>query len=174
MKAALFLAICFLVILTSFATDKSHFDPAGLVGEWKGVGEVVLPMTSYTMEIDGKASFRWDSAGEFLRTELTGSKVFFTYSDTGHLYYDPATDSLMWEIWNNLGRHLIYRGSVSEGVIRGSARRRSLLYNLTARLVPADFPDSIFFKLTVVDDEGESADRGNFTLWRAKPRSDNE
>ena len=74
-----------LLIAAGFSEEDGKLDLKELEGDWEGVGEFLMPVTSVSMSLAGKARFEYDSTAGHLRTALTGEKYFFTYADSGHL-----------------------------------------------------------------------------------------
>jgi len=153
-----------LAACTVSAGDKS-LDIKTLDGNWKGVGQFLVPVTNFNVDINGKASFQWIPEGNYLRTSLTGDKLFFTYSDSGHLVHNPATDSISWEVWDNTGKHAKYLGKAEGNEVHGARMYGKDLYEVMIKLVT---PDSIDFKLKVTQPDGDSFNKATFNLWRVK------
>ena len=147
------------------ASDTVDFKLADLEGDWEGVGTFVVPMTGMEMDIEGQAKFEYVHDKNYLRTELVGEKFLFTYSDSGHLAMDQRSDSLTWEVWDNLGRHAFYRGKKEGGRISGERMYKGDLYSVEIKLVTMD---SLAFRLSTTDEDGDSADKATFNLWRVK------
>ncbi|MDF1545905.1 MAG: hypothetical protein P1R58_12495 [bacterium] len=146
------------------AGDKVDFELADLEGDWEGVGSFVVPMTGMEMEIEGKANFKYLRDEKYLRTSLTGEKFLFTYSDSGHMVLHEQTDSLTWEVWDNLGRHSLYRGAKQGNQLLGQRMRKGKLYSAEINLITMD---SISFRLSTTDD-GQRVDKAKVELWRVK------
>lgn len=98
----LLLVVTAMAVMADEQADK--FDADRLIGRWRGEGSFLMPMTGIDISVDGEADFTPDTAHGCLRTAMTGSTFMFSYSDSGHLTIDPATDSLRWEIWDGFGR----------------------------------------------------------------------
>ena len=150
--------------LPAAAKDKS-LDIRSLEGEWEGVGQFLVPVTNFSVDIDGHASFKWIPDGGYLRTSLTGDKLFFTYSDSGHLIHNKVTDSVSWEVWDNTGRHARYFGEATGNTVRGNRIYNKDRYEVLIKMVTID---SIDFKLQVTEPDGDSFDKATFSLWRMK------
>ena len=159
------LALTLMSATISFSGGKQKFDLKALEGDWEGSGEFLVPITHTNMSVEGTARFDYDSAAGHLRTSLTGEKFLFTYSDSGHLVMDSKTDSISWEVWDNFGKHAKYYGTVDGNKITGDRYKKKSLYNVMIELVTAD---SIDFKLTVTESDGDKYTRAAFNLWRVK------
>ena len=162
------LTVLILSLLTAaigFSGGNEKFDLKALEGDWEGRGEFLMPVTHVNVGLEGAARFDYDSTGGYLRTSMTGEKFFFTYSDSGHLVMDNKTDSISWEVWDNFGKHTKYFGTVDGNKVTGDRYKKKHFYNVTIELVTAD---SIDFKLTVTDPDGDKYTRAAFYLWRVK------
>ena len=165
-RTLLTLILSALLLTTAIQSEPDpSFDLKGLEGDWEGVGEFLVPATSMRMSLEGKANFLYDSASGHLRTSLVGEKLFFSYSDSGHLVLDEKTDSISWEVWDNFGKHAKYFGVVDGNVIKGVRDRKGKVYSVMIELVTAD---SIDFKLTITDPDGDKTDKATFNLWRVQ------
>lgn len=153
----------------SLSVNINEIDLISFEGSWEGNGEFLMPITNMAVAIEGKANFKYDSANGYLRTALTGSKFLFSYSDSGHLYYDKQTDSILWEIWDNYSRHAKYEGKAYGNIVKGTRYRKKNLYSVMIEMVTKD---SINFKLMVTNPEGNSIDKAVFHLWRVEDFSD--
>jgi len=154
-----------LIFSISMAQSNSKIDISSLEGNWEGNGKFLVPMTGVRINIAGRAEFRYDREAGYLRTAITGNKFLFSYSDSGHLFHDPLTDSISWEIWDNSGKHALYQGVAEGNLIKGARLRKGKIYSVMIQNVTND---SIDFKLTTTDPNGESVDRATFNLWRVK------
>ena len=161
----LFMLAAALICSISVAQTNTKTDIRTLEGDWEGNGEFLVPMTGMRVSIAGKANFQYNHEEGYLRTALLGDKFMFTYSDSGHLVHDVETDSISWEVWDNFGKHALYHGEVDGNLIHGSRLRKNKIYSVTIELVTAD---SIDFRLTTTDPDGDSVDRATFNLWRVK------
>ncbi len=159
------LILSLLIAAIGVSGESEKFDLKALEGDWEGRGEFLLPVTHANVALDGAARFDYDSAGGYLRTSLTGEKFFFTYADSGHLVMDKKTDSISWEVWDNFGKHAKYFGTVDGNRVTGDRYKKKHFYNVTIELVTAD---SIDFKLTVTDPDGDKYTRAAFNLWRVR------
>jgi hypothetical protein len=154
-----------LLRVTIASSENEPIDLKLLEGDWEGSGEFLVPVTNISMSVEGRARFDFDSAAGHLRTSLTGEKYLFTYTDSGHLKLDKQTDSISWEVWDNLGKHALYHGRVSGSTITGHRFRKKNLYRVMIELVTID---SIDFKLTVTEPDGDRYEKASFNLWRIK------
>lgn len=159
-SVTIFLIFC---ISHVFADSVEKIDLKNLDGEWEGVGFFLLPVANTEVKITGSANFVYDAEKERLRTELRGEKLFFTYSDSGYLKIDNNTDSVSWEVWDNSGKHALYHGRVEGNMLKGERYRKKNLYEVSIEQVTND---SIDFKLTITEPNGESFDKAVFNLWR--------
>jgi hypothetical protein len=157
--------ILLLFIPLAFAAEIEKFELKNLHGSWEGVGEFLIPIANTTMEISGKADFVYDEKKQRLRTSLVGEKFFFKYSDSGYLWIDNATDTISWEVWDNRGKHALYHGKVEGNAVTGSRYRGKDLYEVMIKQVTLD---SIDFKLTITQPDGDKIDKAFFHLWRVK------
>ncbi len=160
---ALLLLLCVCSASPNAEDSPAAFDLLALEGDWSGSGSFVVPVTGMEMAIEGRASFQYDSTAGYLRTVLTGAKLFFTYVDSGTMWLDPATDSLTWEIWDGFGKHVIYRGVVDGSSFVGSRLRGSRVYTVSTDFVTND---SISFRMTSRDAEGVPREKARFELGR--------
>lgn len=160
-------AIITILLVTSLVSAQSDrkLDIKSLEGNWEGTGWFLVPLTELTMAVEGKANFRYNEKDGYLRTALTGEKYLFTYSDSGRLIHDKKTDSISWEVWDNFGKHAKYYGTVDGNTIRGSRNRKDDSYNVVIELITED---SLDFKMTVVQPDGDVIDKASFSLWRVK------
>ena len=166
--------IILLIVLLFFfafqeARDESagyRFDLKGLAGVWEGIGEAVIPKTSIPLDIAGKACFTYDSVQGYLRTMIVAEKFFFTYVDSGHLYHNPTTDSILWDIWDGFGKFGQYRGRVNGPILTGVMEKEKWRYHIVVNLVNRD---SLTFTLTARKDSGEWKPRASIDLWRVRP-----
>ncbi len=158
-------AISLLMAAISYSDSHDTIDLRQLEGDWEGSGEFLVPITDISMSVEGRARFDYDTAAGHLRTAMTGEKYFFSYSDSGHLKLDEQTDSISWEVWDNFGKHSRYFGIVSGNKITGDRYKKNKYYQVMIELVT---PDSIDFKLTVTEPDGDRYDRATFNLWRVK------
>lgn len=147
------------------AQSDRKLDIKSLEGNWEGVGWFLVPLTELTMAVEGKADFRYNEKEGYLRTALTGEKYLFTYSDSGRLIHNVKTDSVSWEVWDNLGHHSRYLGAVDGNVIKGSRKYKKDVYDVVVEVVTTD---SIDFKLTRRQPGGEAIEQAVFNLWRVK------
>lgn len=159
-------ALSLLWVAISYSDSHDTIDLRQLEGDWEGRGEFLVPITGITMSVEGQARFDYDSTQGHLRTAMVGEKYLFSYSDSGHLKLDEQTDSISWEVWDNFGKHSKYHGIVSGNKISGDRYKKKKYYRVMIELVT---PDSIDFKLTVTEPDGDRYDRATFNLWRVKP-----
>ncbi|MCK4462235.1 MAG: hypothetical protein KAW46_10550 [candidate division Zixibacteria bacterium] len=145
--------------------DGRSFDPWALIGEWSGQGMFVMPVTGIRLSIEGRAGFTYDSTEGYIRTSMVGTKFFYTYQDSGHLYVDEEVDSLVWEIWDGFGKHVIYEGSIRGDTLTGRRLKGSAVYSLAATLVSKD---SLVFRLDYIDAQGRKSEKARFNLGRIR------
>jgi hypothetical protein len=160
--------VFFLVLgasLFAIAQIPENFRLEALAGYWQGQGEVLLPNTSLTISIDGKAVFTYDSLTSRLRTQIDARKFIFSYADSGYLYHDTGTDSISWDTWNSSGKHVRYIGIIKNSVFTGADTRHGYLYRVKIDFITAD---SLDFTLTATDHKGDSTTQAAITLWRSK------
>lgn len=160
----------FLLLITSLCaagTEKQpSFDLKSLDGNWSGEGEVIVPKLGFPLNIEGKASFAYDSLHNYLRTSIQGQKFYFTYEDSGHLYHDTATDSIRWEIWDGFGEYGVYFGKVEDGMLKGTLTKDEWLFNIKVDFITAD---SMTFTMTAREGfAGEEQPQATIGLWREK------
>jgi len=151
--------------LLSAGTDPYRFDPTKFIGHWKGGGAVMVPMTGAMVPFEGEARFQRDSAAAFMRTMLVGRALVLQYSDSGHFRVDPRTDSLQWELWNNLGQYVVYRGVALGNVIVGKQVNGRLTYNVVTEFVNRD---SLHLDVTATDREGNTSGLATLKLGRIR------
>jgi len=158
-------AIAMLLVVSSLAADQSRLDLAVLHGDWEGSGTFLMPVTDIEFDISGKASFRYNSSTGRLHTAISGEKFMFTYSDSGYVMPDANGDSLTWEIWDNFGRHSKYRGAFEKKTIKGKRKWRGKIYTVE---MTKPHSDTVFFRMLVAGDKGNSKEKASFKLWRVK------
>ena len=166
MTFRLLLAITISVTICAAAGDRENtdkFDLKSLSGEWEGEGKVRVPVTGMKISINGNAVFTYDSLTRKLRTSLEGKRFFFSYTDSGYLTHDPITDSITWEIWDSFGKYSFYTGKVENNVINGVKTKEGKLYNVIVNFIT---DDSLTFKLTTTDEDGEVTKRVALDMWR--------
>ena len=151
--------------ILSAGTESYRFDPTKFIGHWKGGGAVMVPMTGAMVPFEGEARFQRDSSAAYLRTSLVGRALVLQYSDSGHFRIDPKTDSLQWELWNNLGQYVVYRGVALGNVIVGKQVNGRLTYNVVTQFVNRD---SLHLNVTATDHEGNTSDLANLKLGRVR------
>jgi len=147
------------------AGDSPSFRFDRLIGNWEGEGEIVVPMTEMTLEVEGTAKFTLDTATGLIRSQVSGQKYLMTYSDTGYIHHDPATDSVTWEVWDNLRKHRTFRGVVADGVLSGTRTSKRGVYDVRVRFTDTD---RIKFHLTLTKPDGETVNRAVLELRRVK------
>ena len=152
------LLLIILLLATSSSSEEGVLDLSQLDGDWTGSGSYLVPFTSMTASIDGKAKFVYDTSKAYLRTFLTADNILFGYSDSGHLQIIPSSDSAVWEIWSSWGYHLRYRGRVSDNTIHGSRQKGKLRYDVYFEIVSSD---SISCRLILTDEKGESSEQAS-------------
>lgn len=159
----LFFLILLITITTIFGSDQ--IDLKNLEGDWEGTGTFLIPGINSMMEISGNANFEYFNEKNYLRTALSAEKFLFTYSDSGHLALDNNSDSLTWEIWDNLGRHAKYRGNINGNKILGSRLYHKKNYFVKIELVHID---TIDFRLYIKEKDNSEHDQATFKLHRLK------
>lgn len=147
------------------SSDQKRLDLESLEGDWIGSGTFLMPVTEIEVDVEGKASFRYDSKSGRLRTALSGEKFMFTYSDSGYVTPDAKGDSLIWEVWDGFGRHSKYRGAFEGNSITGSRRWKGKTYSVEIIQLHAD---TLSFKMTVAGDDGTATENASFSLKRVK------
>lgn len=154
------------LVVTTFVVavgDEAPYDPSVLLGEWTGAGMFVMPVTGIEVAIEGSASFVYDSLGDFIRTNMSGTKFAYTYRDSGHLYVNRENDSLTWEVWDGFGRYIVYEGIGKGDKLTGRRRGSGADYTITATMVT---PDSLDFRLHYFDAQGRQVEQARFNLGR--------
>ena len=73
--------------------------------------------------------------------------------------------SISWEVWDNFGKHALYFGTVSGNKIVGDRYKKDNRYVVMIELVNKD---SIDFKLTITEPNGDQTEKAAFNLWRVK------
>ena len=165
MKKQIYIIIFLSIIPLAIAGEMDKLELANLHGNWEGVGEFLVPITGGKVSIAGKANFVYNEKTQMLRTSLTGEKFFFKYTDSGYLWIDHATDTISWEVWDNSGKHALYYGEVKDNTVTGSRLRGKDIYDVMIKQVTMD---SIDFKLTITQPDGDILDKAAFHLWRVK------
>ena len=135
------------------------------IGDWRGAGEVFVPLLGTSLAIDGTTSFKPDSTGAFIRTVSTGQAMMLTYSDSGRFVLDPVTDSISWEIWDSFGRHSQYRGLAKDDVIIGKHKKGKLVYTMATKFLS---DDSMAVTISTTDSEGVVTERAKLNLGRER------
>lgn len=164
-KIALILIFLILLITITTISGSDQLDLKTLEGDWEGDGTFLVPGLNTLMEISGNANFEYIDEKNYLRTALTGEKFLFTYSDSGHLALDNNSDSLTWEVWDNLGRHAKYRGYKNDNKIEGSRVYKKKNYFMKIELVHID---TIDFRLYIKEKDNSERDQATFKLHRIK------
>lgn len=162
-----YLVLCAVILLpvVIFAEEIEKIELAHLHGNWEGVGSFKVPVAGTELSIEGAAEFTYDETYDRLRTSLTGEKFMFSYSDSGYLTINPVNDSVTWEVWDNRNRHAFYKGIRDGNKIIGDRIRKKDIYEVT---IIQPTRDSIEFKLTVTEPDGDSYNKAVFNLWRVK------
>jgi hypothetical protein len=163
--AAILAAIMGLTFCPVFAQDSADFDLSGLAGEWNGGGEVLIPHIALPVSIEGRANFAFDSLTQRLRTSLEAHKFLFGYADSGYLFFDPATDSITWEVWDGFGKHCLYTGIKEGNVITGTQKIDEDTYYIVIDMIT---DDSLSFKLMTTNEKGRTRQRAAIDLRRTK------
>lgn len=148
---------------TGDEAEPADFDLAALSGEWAGSGEAVIPKTRIPLSIEGSAYFAYDSTRQYLRTSVTARKFFFTYADSGHLYHNQETDSIVWDVWDGFGQYGRYFGKINDNVLTGTMTKGKWVFDVTITFVT---PDSLTFDMTSRKGEGRDRPRAGITLRR--------
>ena len=152
-----------LLLLFAVATGAGKFDLRGLDGQWEGTGSIAIAASPVSMDLDGTATFKWDSACGCLRTALSAEKFMLKYSDTGRMYHNSKTDRVSWDVWDNYGNHRRYMGKVDGDSLSGRARILSGMYDVTVRASHRDTLDIDFY---YTDPDSVKQKTGYFKLWR--------
>ena len=155
--------LLFIFVFSVRAVDKIELKK--LDGNWEGEGNFLLPGVHTKIDIEGKAIFRFDKKTNRLRTELTGEKFMFSYSDSGYISINPKTDSVSWEVWDNKNRHAKYYGIRKGNMIHGERMRKDEIYEV--KIVQTS-EDKIEFKLIITEPDGDVFDKAVFELNRVK------
>ena len=159
------MAITLLLSVSVLAGDSPSFRFDRLIGDWEGEGEIVVPMTETSLEVEGTASFTLDTATGLIRSRVSGQKYLMTYSDTGYIHHDPATDSVTWEVWDNFRKHRTFRGIVANGILKGTRTSKRGVYDVRVSFTDTD---RIKFHLTLTKPNGKTVDRAVLELRRVK------
>lgn len=170
--------VCFLPVILMIAfpvlsEDAIDEDLRRLQGKWIGVGEAAIPVTGITVSIEGEALFSYIAEENYLKTEITGRKLFFSYSDSGHLSLNEANDSISWEIWDSFGKFSHYKGAIEAEEESGKAgktlkvmhQRGKNLNKITIRFITSD---SLTFMLETIYSDGKSKRNVILDLRRIK------
>ncbi|MFH1699400.1 MAG: hypothetical protein ABIE07_02335 [Candidatus Zixiibacteriota bacterium] len=167
--------ICRVIVLVLMITAAVWADPgqerhnpfqlSSLDGEWEGMGEAVIPMTKIPISLEGEAVFKYDSALGYLRTSIIAKKFFFSYADSGHLYHDPRTDSIIWEVWDGFGKYGKYHGILNERMLTGMLIKGKRRFDIEIDFVT---DDSLTFGMSSQKQTDEIQPRANISLWRVK------
>ena len=178
MKINIPYVVCFLlvILMTAFpvlSDDAIDEDLSRLQGKWIGVGEAAIPVTGISVSIEGEALFSYIAENNYLKTEITGRKLFFSYSDSGHLSLSVANESISWEIWDSFGKYSHYKGAIEaeeKGAKGGKTlkvtnRRGDNLNKITVRFIT---PDSLTFMLETIYSDGKSKKNVTLDLRRVK------
>lgn len=145
---------------------QKEFELKQLDGQWSGEGDVIVPKLNFPLSIEGKATFVYDSTKEYLRTSIEGQKFYFTYSDSGRLYYYPEADSISWEIWDGFGEYGVYFGHIRDGRLTGTLAKDEWLFHIRVDFVSAD---SMVFNMTAQEGYvGKEKPQATINLWRQK------
>jgi hypothetical protein len=159
------------LLITAFVSadpgaDKQEpFHLSLLSGEWTGTGEAVIPMTKIPISLEGEAIFKYDSTLGYLRTEIIAKKFFFSYADSGHLYHDPKTDSIIWEVWDGFGKYGKYYGKINDRKLKGTLIKKNRRFDIEIDFIT---DDSLSFNMTSQKQTDEITPRANINLWRTK------
>ncbi|MCK5125272.1 MAG: hypothetical protein KAR42_03360 [candidate division Zixibacteria bacterium] len=175
MKKQIYFTLCFIILIAlavpSLSSDKklslkSTFNLLSFEGEWTGYGEAIIPRVRIPISIEGKATFAYDSIANFLRTSIEARKFLFTYIDSGHLYHNPETDSIVWEVWDGFGEYGIYNGLVTDTLLTGTLRKDNYLFHINIDFVTAD--SMVFYMTAQKGFEGKEKPQATISLWRNK------
>lgn len=169
---------CFLMIIlfTAFparSDDAIDKNLRRLQGKWEGIGEATIPVAGITVSIEGEALFSYIAEKGYLKTEISGKKLFFSYSDSGHLSLNDANDSISWKIWDSFGKFSHYKGAIEaeekdekEGnTLKVMHRRGKNLNKITVRFITSD---SLTFMLETIYSDGKSKKNVTLDLTRVK------
>jgi len=158
--------VCAGLLLGTLVTtgEKPVFTPDTILGKWEGKGRARMPVTGLKISIKGNADFSRDSTDGHIRSEMSGHRLFFSYSDSGHLYIDPDSDSLVWEIWDGFGKHITYHGTHSDGAISATAFHDNKIHQMAIGFVTAD---SVTFRLTTINHD-DTTENVFLDLWRSE------
>ena len=157
-----------LLILCSTAVSAANVDKIELeklAGDWEGEGHFLLPGVHTTIDIAGKAKFKFDEKTKRLKTELTAEKFMFSYSDSGYISINPKTDSVSWEVWDNSNRHAKYYGIREGNTVYGERMRGKDKYEVK---IVQTTEDKIKFNLIITEPDGDVFDKAVFELNRVK------
>jgi hypothetical protein len=163
--AAILVAIIGLAFYPAVAQDSADFNLSHLAGEWNGGGEVLIPHIALPVSIEGQAIFAFDSLTQRLRTSLKARKFLFGYADSGYLFFDAATDSISWEVWDGFGKHCLYTGIKEANVITGTQKIDEDTYYIVIDMIT---DDSLSFKLMTTNEKGRTQQRAAIDLRRNK------
>lgn len=147
------------------ADKQEPFHLSQLDGDWAGTGEAVIPMTKIPISLEGEAIFKYDSALGYLRTEIIAKKFFFSYSDSGHLYHDPKTDSIVWEVWDGFGKYGKYFGKMNDRKLNGTLIKKNRRFDIEIDFIT---DDSLTFNMTSQKKSDDVTPRANINMWRIK------
>ncbi|MEE9442004.1 MAG: hypothetical protein V3V99_04985 [candidate division Zixibacteria bacterium] len=165
-RAFLLVILIATVVCADPETDKQEsFHLSLLDGEWAGTGEAVIPMTKIPISLEGEAIFKYDSSKGYLWTSIIAKKFFFSYADSGHLYHDPKTDSIIWEVWDGFGKYGKYHGKLNNRKLKGTLVKKTRRFDIEIDFVT---DDSLTFYMTSQKQTDEIRPRANIILWRVK------
>jgi hypothetical protein len=159
------LIVKLLLLLASSAVAADKFDLMALQGQWEGSGAIAIAASPMSLDIDGTASFAWDSTCACLKTALQAEKFMLKYSDSGKMYHNPRTDVVSWEMWDSYGRSKTYLGQIDADSLSGQARMFRGTYDVTVRSPHTDTLDVDFY---YTNPDSVKQKTGYFKLWRRK------
>lgn len=137
-------------------------------GLWTGSGTADLPFLPFTMDVEGTANFQFDSVCDCFHTRLKSTRKLIPYSDSGRLVHDRLTDSIFWEVKDNLGRT-----TRTAGLILTSAANRMVVVEKEGRhidstIVVWQHPDTMQVIWKSVDKKGHCEQKALLDLFRKK------
>ena len=164
MKSTTVIIIAVLLLMAvSSAADK--FELRALEGQWEGSGAIAIAASPMSLDVDGTASFTWDSTCLCLLTSLQAEKFMLKYSDSGKMYQEDQTNVVTWRLWDNYGRSQTFKGMIDADSLSGRARLFRGTYDVTVR---APHADSLKVDFYYTDPDSVKTKTGYFRLWRKK------
>lgn len=144
---------------------NDEFDINNLIGQWQGGGQVTIPGTSMSMEIEGTLSVIADSIANRYRTTLASKTLLVPYSDSGVIAYRPKDSRLTWEIWNNWGHHRTVSAQIDGDRVTAAVRISKLSYEVVIRFAHSD---TLLFQMFEKDVDSTKIESARLTLLRQK------